>query len=247
MDEQPVALAMIARSPNSCDTSLIYGVSPQPAHALENSNSGRTNWLPFMVSVLKSFASVSGILRKNSQFFASVSRSGVCGFMMIASPLPVIGQFWTHTPQPVQSSTATCIVYLRPVNSLPFASTDLNDAGAPARCFGSYALGRMVACGQSREHRWHWMHTAGFHTGTFSAILRFSYWVVAVGQMPSAGICETLMVCPICLRRVPITCLTNSGASSGTGLISSTGLVTLAGYSTLLISLCALSTAALFI
>ena len=33
MDEQPVALAMMARSPNSCVMSLTYGVSPQPAQA----------------------------------------------------------------------------------------------------------------------------------------------------------------------------------------------------------------------
>ena len=46
MEEQPVALAIIMRSPKSCVTSLTYGVSPQPAHAPENSRSGVSNWEP---------------------------------------------------------------------------------------------------------------------------------------------------------------------------------------------------------
>ena len=47
------------RSPNSWVTSLIYGVSPQPAQAPENSNRGFSNWLPFTVSLLKGFFSGS--------------------------------------------------------------------------------------------------------------------------------------------------------------------------------------------
>ena len=35
-----------SRSPKSCDSSLTYGVSPQPAQAPENSNSGSRNWVP---------------------------------------------------------------------------------------------------------------------------------------------------------------------------------------------------------
>src|SRR5512136_2916618 len=46
MLEHPVALAIIARSPNSWESSLRYGVSPQPAHAPENSNNGRTSCEP---------------------------------------------------------------------------------------------------------------------------------------------------------------------------------------------------------
>jgi hypothetical protein len=37
MDEQPVALATNMESPNNLDTSVTYGVSPQPAQAPENS------------------------------------------------------------------------------------------------------------------------------------------------------------------------------------------------------------------
>ena len=49
MEEQPVALAIIILSPKSWVTSLIYGVSPQPAQAPWNSNKGFENWLPFTV------------------------------------------------------------------------------------------------------------------------------------------------------------------------------------------------------
>ena len=43
IEEQPVALAIIMRSPTSCVTSLAYGVSPQPAQAPENSSKGCSN------------------------------------------------------------------------------------------------------------------------------------------------------------------------------------------------------------
>ena len=47
MEEHPVALATIMRSPKSWVISLMYGVSPQPAQAPENSNRGCANWLFF--------------------------------------------------------------------------------------------------------------------------------------------------------------------------------------------------------
>ena len=43
MEEHPVALLAIIRSPKSCVMALRYGVSPQPAHAPENSNNGCAN------------------------------------------------------------------------------------------------------------------------------------------------------------------------------------------------------------
>ena len=43
IEEHPVALAITMRSPKSCVTSFIYGVSPHPPHAPENSMSGRAN------------------------------------------------------------------------------------------------------------------------------------------------------------------------------------------------------------
>ena len=43
IEEHPVAFAMYILSPNSCVISFAYGVSPQPAHAPENSSSGCLN------------------------------------------------------------------------------------------------------------------------------------------------------------------------------------------------------------
>ena len=62
MDEQPVALATIIRSPKSWVASLTYGVSPQPAQAPLNSNSGWRSWLPLMVSGLEAVQDAVGEL-----------------------------------------------------------------------------------------------------------------------------------------------------------------------------------------
>ena len=51
IEEQPVAFATSMRSPNSWVTSLMYGVSPQPEQAPENSIRGWENWLPFTVKM----------------------------------------------------------------------------------------------------------------------------------------------------------------------------------------------------
>src|SRR6185369_7936559 len=37
----------------------------------------------------------------------------------------------------------------------------------------------------------HWMQIFSSHTGMSMAMLRFSYWLVAVGNVPSAGVFET--------------------------------------------------------
>src|ERR1700680_4291942 len=112
MDEQPVALAIRARSPNRCDGSFKYGGSPQPAHAPENSNSGCKSCESLTELRLSRRRSTSGkVLRKKSQFFTAHSRSGAWWTMLMAlrlvSLLFLAGQASTHTPQPVQSSGAT--------------------------------------------------------------------------------------------------------------------------------------------
>src|SRR5512138_410331 len=108
MDEQPVALAMMERSPNNCETSFTYGVSPHPAHAPLNSNNGRSNCEFLIVEGLINLRSRSGISIKKSQFLASCSRSGGWGAMLIAlrptCVLSFTGQTSTHNVQPVQSS-----------------------------------------------------------------------------------------------------------------------------------------------
>ena len=64
--EQPVALAMSVRSPKSCVSSLMYGVSPQPAHAPEYSKRGVANCEPLTSMTLMRVRSGSGRSRKKA-------------------------------------------------------------------------------------------------------------------------------------------------------------------------------------
>src|ERR1035441_4912224 len=114
MEEQPVALAIIIRSPKSWVINLMYGVSPQPEQAPENSNRGWSNCTSFTWLMERALRSVSGIPRKKSQLAASDSRMAGCGIILMArrltSVLLLTGQNSTHRVQPVQSSGATCRV-----------------------------------------------------------------------------------------------------------------------------------------
>src|SRR5665648_275705 len=172
MDEQPVAFAIRVRSPNSCESSLTYGVSPQPAHAPENSNRGSSSCEFLMVLGLNNVRSASGSARKYSQLAASVSRKSGCGAMLRALrpawDLSLTGQVSTHRVQPVQSSGATCTVYFISGNSLNLESMDLNVAGASLSRSPAYTLWRMTACGQTKTHLPHWMHRSGSQTGMSS-------------------------------------------------------------------------------
>ena len=106
-----MALAIRMWSPKSCVTSLMYGVSPHPAQAPENSKSGRQSCEPLTVSsILMSLCSICGRSMKNLKFSASGLRSGSCGSSLRAGALPaatsaglLIGQTVTQRPQPVQS------------------------------------------------------------------------------------------------------------------------------------------------
>ena len=105
-----MALATISRSPNSCESSLRYGVSPQPAQAPENSNSGSRNWVPRTVPKSTRERSVAGSVSKNAMLLAlgghqRLARREVDRLAGSASPGADTGQASTHSPQPVQSST----------------------------------------------------------------------------------------------------------------------------------------------
>src|SRR5579859_424589 len=187
MDEQPVALAIRARSPKSWDSNFKYGVSPQPAQAPENSNNGWSNCESLTWPTLISARSTSAgrRLRKKSQFAASCSRSGGWGTILMAlrlvSLLFLAGQASTHKPQPVQSSGATWRVYAAPGNSFQRAGEVPKLSGAAERTTGSKTLARITACGHTSTHLLHWIHTAASHSGIPTAILRFSKRVVPLG------------------------------------------------------------------
>src|SRR5574341_812986 len=142
---------MMARSPKSWLTSLMYGVSPQPAQAPENSNNGGSNWTSFTWLRLSACRFISGNCRKNRQFSASCSRIGGCGIILMAlwrtSLLLLAGQTSTHSAQPVQSSGATCKVKRRSLNSRQRAGADLNVAGASANSAAEVTLARITEGG----------------------------------------------------------------------------------------------------
>src|SRR5690348_5353264 len=159
MDEQPVALAITARSPKSCVSVLMYGVSPQPAHAPGNSNSGSNSCRSFTVWKAMVERSVCGSVRKKSQLRRSCSRMGACGARLtaffFASLLLLAGHTSMHSPQPVQSSGETCSTYRIVWRSFHRAMDDLNSTGALASADGSHTLARITACGQTKIGRAH--------------------------------------------------------------------------------------------
>ena len=90
------------------------GVSPQPAQAPENSNSGSRNCVPRTVPKSTRERSFAGSCSKNAMFSRSAATSGSRASRLIAlctgSPPADTGHASTHSPQPVQSSTYTCSV-----------------------------------------------------------------------------------------------------------------------------------------
>src|SRR5579863_8947227 len=185
MEEQPVALATIMWSPKSCVASLIYGVSPHPEHAPENSKSGCNNCEFLMAPTLRCAEDTSGNERKNSQFAFSFSRNGGCGAMLMAlrptCRLSLAGHASTHRLQPVQSSGETCKEYFISGNSLKCASIERNVSGASFSSAGSYTFMRITACGQTITHLPHCMQRSGSQTGISWAMLRFSHFAVPEG------------------------------------------------------------------
>ena len=108
MEEQPVALATISRSPNNWEINFTYGVSPQPAQAPENSNNGCAN-CEFFTLLLMSTKSclLFTFFTQYSQFGASASS---CSNGTIVSALPnfgLPGHTSAQLPQPKQSITLT--------------------------------------------------------------------------------------------------------------------------------------------
>src|ERR1700733_5567489 len=103
MDEQPVALAICARSPNNWDSSFRYGVSPQPAQAPEKVNSGSRNCTPRTLAKSTRARSLTGRVSANVRLARASSSRGILS--RITSDLAgSVGQASTHSEHPVQSS-----------------------------------------------------------------------------------------------------------------------------------------------
>ena len=132
-----MALATIARSPNSWVSSLTYGVSPQPEQAPENSNSGSRYWMPRTVPKSTFARVLTGIVSKNATFVrtGSRSRSGTVSRLIarrFGCPIGLTGHASTHSPQPVQSSAYTCSVKCSLGMPAAFSGADWKLAGAPS-------------------------------------------------------------------------------------------------------------------
>src|SRR5512138_2104216 len=199
--------------------SLMYGVSPQPVQAPENSNSGSRNCVPF-TSSFTLVRSGSGRARKKSKFFRSRSLSGVASAMLMAflpfSVFDSAGQISTQSEQPVQSSGATWSAYFAPFTSGDLKSIVTKDFGARSSASGAKYFGRIAACGQMSAHLLHWMQSDGSQVGISRAIPRFSHFVVPVGQVPSIGNAETGSWSPWPASMSAVTRFTKSGADSET-------------------------------
>ncbi len=104
MDEQPVAFAIIIRSPNSWVISLTYGVSPHPGQAPLYSSNGCMNWLPFSVFLSMTFF-LGDRLSENSQLSSCTPVSSSAG--TITSAFSDVGHTSAQLPQPVQSRGLT--------------------------------------------------------------------------------------------------------------------------------------------
>src|SRR5450759_2158056 len=201
-----------------------YGVSPQPAHAPENSKSGSSTCEPLTVSCANRLRSSCGIDRKKSQLRRSTPAWSSMGSMLMAlwleSVLLLTGQTSTQTPQPVQSSGATWMVSRWSSSSRERNSLVTKPTGALATA----ALGKtfilMVAWGQTMAHLPQSMQIEGSHTGIVWAMARFSYFVVPVGNVPSTGKALTGSWSPSPAISTAVTFLTKSGASSGTANMS---------------------------
>ena len=90
------------------------------------------------------------------------------------------GQTLAQEPHPVQSRAETAIA-----NLYSFIPVISRAAGASAASASVMATGRIAACGHTYAQRLHWIQFSGFHTGTLTAIPRFSYADVPDGVVPS--------------------------------------------------------------
>ena len=91
---------------NSWVTSLMYGVSPQPAQAPENSNRGWRNWLFFTVLLVDTPHRDREARRQKFQLAFSASSHGMRREAIVRAPFAFAGHMSAQLPQPVQSSGA---------------------------------------------------------------------------------------------------------------------------------------------
>ena len=166
-----MALAISSLLPKSWVRSFTYGVSPQPAHAPENSRYGVRSCEPLILSAGIRFSLGDTFVFSHSSFGNSESITFSMGVMVNACP----GHISEHDEHPRQSSVKFCILNLYPIkDGEPTASFVTISFGA---AFASSVLsinGRIAACGHTRLHSVHSTHLSASHTGTLVAMRRCS-------------------------------------------------------------------------
>ena len=139
--------------------------------------------------------------------------------LCFTSVLLRVGQTSTQMPQPVQSSGATCRLYIRPSSAPPSLrdqGTALNPAGARFISSAVNTFMRIAACGHTSGQIAHWVQIVSSQIGISCAMLRFSHCAVPVGKLPSTGSAETGSRSPLPSSIMAVTRCTKSGAVRGT-------------------------------
>ena len=138
--------------------------------------------------------------------------------LCLTSVLLRVGQTSTQMPQPVQSSGATCRLYIMPSSappSLRAQGTALKPAGARFISSAVKTFMRIAACGHTSGQIAHCVQMVSSQIGISCAMLRFSHCVVPVGKVPSTGIADTGSRSPLPSSIIAVTRCTKSGAARG--------------------------------
>ena len=159
------------RSPNNCDSSFRYGVSPQPAQAPENSNSGSRNCTPRTLAKSTRARSFIGSAAKKRAFAPFRLRSAAACRALIALARPRPGLSAGH---------ASCTARSR-CNPRSRTASVKRTSGKPRTLIGAdlklvrravqlrprrSILARITPCGQTKLHWPHCTQSSGSHTGT---------------------------------------------------------------------------------
>ena len=90
-----------------------------------------------------------------------------------------------HSPHPIQSNGDTLIVNLYSL-AFGFVSATFMLSGAALISSSLTKKGRIVAWEHTNAHWLHWIQASGFHSGTDTAVPRFSYAEAPSSNCPSA-------------------------------------------------------------
>jgi len=148
-----VAFAIYKRSPNSCVSSLMYAVSPQPAQALKTQITAAAVEYP-SPAYARACCDHLGSPRKKSQFSAPRRAAAVADHvdrLVARIALALHRAHFTHNAHPVQSS-APLATYSVLLHRLPLRLGPLERRRRFIRKLRAVHLRPNTACGQTITH-----------------------------------------------------------------------------------------------